>query len=119
MELLLEIVNEFLVPAFFVLITGIIGYVAAYIRSVYKKYVTNQTVKDVVEMSVKYVEQKFTNLKGQQKYEKAIEKIQQLLENKGIEVDYEEIDILIESSVYTFTNQFVELDAIEETNDEV
>lgn len=114
MELVLQIVNQFLVPALFVLVTGIVAYICNYVRILYKQYVTNSTVKEIVEISVKYVEQKYSELHGSEKYEKALEKIDYLLEQKGIEVSAEEIDALIESSVYTFTNSFVELEETDE-----
>lgn len=119
MELVLQIVNQFLIPAFFVLVTGLVAYACNYVKKLYSEFVTNNTVKEIVEISVKYVEQKYKDLHGSDKYDKALEKIESLLAQKGIEVDREQIDALIESSVYTFTNSFVDLEEIpEETIEE-
>lgn len=103
-ELLLSIVNQFLVPAFIVLLTGTITYVSLFIKKKYNEFITNETVRDIVETSVMYVEQKFKDLKGSEKYIEALDRINSLLEQKGITVTKEQVDNLLETAVYTLTD---------------
>lgn len=104
MELILDIFNQVLVPAFLVLASGLVTYCANYIRKVYTTKVTNQEVREIVDDVVLYVEQKFTDIKGTEKYNKAVDRIDTLLKEKGLTISIEEVETLIESSVYTLTD---------------
>lgn len=102
-EILSTILNTYLIPALMTFITGFIAWVGAKIKAKYEEKVKNEQVKEVVEKVVKYVEQKYSGFTSEEKYTQALEKAQEWLGQKGIEVSAVEIDTLIESSVYELT----------------
>lgn len=102
-ETLLAILNTYLVPALMTFITGFIAWVGTNIKAKYEEKIKNETVKDVVEKVVKYVEQKYKDVDSSEKYAQALQKAQEWLVQKGIEVSEVELDTLIESSVYELT----------------
>lgn len=84
-------------------IAGVVGY---QIKKLYTKYIDTQTKQDVVNTTVKYVEQVFTDLHGQEKLDKAIERASELLAEQGITVSITELETLIESAVKGFNSGF-------------
>ena len=102
-ELLATILNTYLVPALMTFLTGFIAWIGTKIKSKYEEKVKNEQVKYIVSMVVKYVEQKCKNMDSNEKYSIALQKTQDWLLQKGIEVSEVELDALIESSVYELT----------------
>lgn len=84
-------------------IAGIIGY---QVKKTYIKYIDTQTKKNVVESTVKYVEQVFTDLHGQDKLTQAYVRANSLLEEQGISISADELETLIESAVNGFNSGF-------------
>ena len=84
-------------------LAGVIGY---QIKKLYNKYVDTQVKKDVVESTVQYVEQVFTDIHGQEKLDKAIERASQLLAEQGISVSIDELETLIEAAINGFNNGY-------------
>lgn len=103
---MMQIINEFVstygLTILYGLLTTITSYVGIKIKSLYEKYITDKTKKDVVETCVKAVEQLYKDLHGEEKYEKAVESISEMLEQKGIEITDLEIKMLIESVCHSF-----------------
>ena len=100
-----EIMNTYLLPMLATIITGLASYVGLKIKSMYEKYVDTQTKKEIVNHTVKYVEQicKTTNVTSQEKFELAKTKTLEWLNNKGIPISDTELEILIESAVIGLT----------------
>lgn len=84
------------------ILTAIAAYIGAQIKRIYEKRVTDDTKKKVVETCVKAAEQLYHDLSGEEKKQKAVESILQILESKGITISPIEIDMLIESTVAAF-----------------
>lgn len=106
----MEQITEIIMPAVLQLTgtvlmvgAGIVGY---QIKKLYSKYIDNQTKKDVVNSTVEYVEQVFTDLHGEEKLEKALDRASALLKEKGIDVSRNELETLIESAVNGFNGGF-------------
>lgn len=97
------ILNTYLVPALMTFITGFITWLGTKIKAKYEEKVKNEQVRDVVEKVVRYVEQKYKGIDSSEKYAQALQKAQEWLSQKGIEVSEVELDTLIESSVYELT----------------
>lgn len=102
-ETLSTILNTYLVPALMTFITGFITWIGAKIKSKFDENIKNEQVRDVVEKVVKYVEQKYKDVDSGEKYAQALQKAQEWLAQKGIQVSEVELDTLIESSVYELT----------------
>lgn len=84
-------------------LAGVVGY---QIKKLYNKYVDTQVKKDIVESTVQYVEQIYTDIHGQEKLDKAIERASQLLAEQGISVSTAELETLIESAVNGFNSGY-------------
>lgn len=114
--------NEFLATygatLMYTIVTAIVGYVALVAKSMFQKYVDNQTKKDVVATCVRAVEQIYSDLKGKEKLAKCVNYIAQMLQEKGISASEAEIHLLIEASVAEFNNVFGKIDDIQFIADE-
>lgn len=80
-------------------IAGLLGTLA---KRIYDRIVTDQTKRSVAETVVKAVEQMYKDLHGDDKKQKAIEGIKQMLENKGITISPLEVEMLLEAAVAEF-----------------
>lgn len=81
------------------ILTGVLTWLGTTIKKVYNNKVKNETVRDVINDCVKYVEQKSKTEKIANKYQLAKTKALNILTSKGIDITDDEIDILIESFV--------------------
>lgn len=97
---LLEQVLSILIPALATLIAGWFTILGTKIKQVYTEKVNTQTKKEVVAMTVAYVQQLYAALDGEAKLQKAIEQASLILAEKGIPVSEVELRTLIESAVY-------------------
>ncbi len=102
MEILKEFINEYATTILYAIVTAIAGYIGIVLKNIYKKYVDNKTKKDVAKTVVKAVEQIYKDLHGQEKYDKAVEAMSQMLGEKGIAISEIEIKMLIEAAVSEF-----------------
>lgn len=76
------------------------GYLGVKVKQLYNKYVDTQVEKDVVDSTVKYVEQIYTDIHGEDKLNEALKQASSILQEKGIQVSQDQLKTLIESSVY-------------------
>lgn len=80
-------------------LTGVVTWLGNKINKIYNEKVKNETIRNVINDCVKYVEQKSKTEQIQNKYLLAKEKALNILNSKGIDITDDEIDILIESFV--------------------
>lgn len=76
------------------------GYLGVKLKQLYNKYVDTQVEKDVVYSTVKYVEQIYTDIHGEDKLNEALKQASSILQEKGIQVSQDQLKTLIESAVY-------------------
>lgn len=88
------------------LLTALAGYLAVVIKNLCQKYLNNKTKQDVAKTCVKAVEQIYKDLHGEEKFNKALECISDMLAEKGIAVSDIEMKMLIESAVAEFNEVF-------------
>lgn len=69
------------------------------IKAKYSQYVNTDTKKEIAMITVRYVEQVFTALHGKDKLEKAKSTFVDMLNEKGIKVSEDEINMLLEAAV--------------------
>lgn len=107
-DFITQMITDYL-PA---ILTAIATVIVAQIKICYNKYVDNETKKDVASTTVKYVEQIYKDLHGEEKLEKAKESMSELLESKGIKISEIEMIMLLESAVkemnYADLTDFIE-----------
>lgn len=92
-----------------VCITCLFGYVGIKVKQLYTEYVNTETKKKVVDSTVNYVEQVFTDIHGADKLKEAKTKVLTILNEKGISISDEELETLIESAVYGLNKGYNEL----------
>lgn len=101
---MLEILQPYLLEIIAAILTSVAAFIGVKIKKVYEEYVNTKTKKEIVECTVKYVEQVFKELHGEEKLNKAKDKALEWLNEKGIKVSDTELEILIEASVNGFNN---------------
>lgn len=77
----------------------IAGYVGIVIKNLAAKYITTDTAKKVADTTVKYVEQIYTDIHGEDKLNKAIALASDILEQKAIKISETELHAMLEAAV--------------------
>lgn len=80
-------------------VVAIMGFIGICIKNVIKKISDDKTKEQICKTVVKAVEQMYADLTGEERYEKAVESISEMLEEKGIAATELEVKMLIESAV--------------------
>ena len=88
------------------IISTLFGYVAIGIKHLADKYINDNTKKAVAKTVVQAVEQIYTDIHGEDKLNKGIEYMAELLTEKGIKTSETEIRLLIEEAVAEFNGVF-------------
>lgn len=101
-----EFINAYGMEILYAIITAIAGYVGIVVKNLYQKYVNDSTKKAVVKTCVQAVEQIYTDLHGQDKYNKVVESASEMLCEKGITITVIELKMLIEAAVGEFNKVF-------------
>lgn len=88
------------------ILTALAGYLGVVIKNLCQKYLNDKTKQDVAKTCVKAVEQIYKDLHGEEKFNKALECISDMLAEKGIAASDIEMKMLIESAVAEFNEVF-------------
>ena len=88
------------------ILTALAGYLGVVIKNLCQKYLNDKTKQDVAKTCVKAVEQIYKDLHGEEKFNKALECISDMLAEKGNAVSDTEMKMLIESAVAEFNEVF-------------
>lgn len=101
-----DFINAYGMEILYAIITAIAGYVGIVVKNLYQKYVNDSIKKAVVKTCVQAVEQIYTDLHGQDKYNKVVESASEMLCEKGITITDIELKMLIEAAVGEFNKVF-------------
>lgn len=112
-DLISDFISEYGVSILYALITAVAGLIGTAVKKIYQKYVNDKTKENVVKTCVKAVEQMYKNLHGEDKYNKVVEFVVEMLNEKGITVSSIELQMLIESAVAEFNEAFKKTDSTE------
>lgn len=113
-----QFISEYGTQILFAVVTAIAGYVGIVVKSLYTKYVNDQTKKDVVRTVVRGVEQIYKDLHGEEKLGKALEAASEMLLEKGINITDFELKMLIEAAVSEFNDAFNKTSETEEASND-
>ena len=80
-------------------VVAIMGFVGICIKNIVKKFSDERTKEQVCKTVVKAVEQMYSDLTGDERYEKAVESVSEMLAEKGIGATELEVKMLIEAAV--------------------
>ena len=104
-----EILNQvlsILLPALATLIAGWFAVLGNKIKIAYEEKINTQIKKQMVQLTVEYVEQVYKAMNGEEKLQKAIEQASIVLAEKGILISEVELRMLIEAAVYGLNQGF-------------
>ena len=99
MNLFKEFIAEYGVSILYSVLTAIAGYIGVAIKNIYKKYIDDKTKQSVAQTCVRAIEQIYTDLHGQEKFNKCVEAVAEMLNDRGISISEIEIQRLVESAV--------------------
>lgn len=92
------------------IITGVFSVLGVLLKKVYDKTIgerlKDQVKHEVATLVVKYVEQVYKELHGEEKLEKALEAAADMLNEKGITISDLELRVLLESALAELNNAF-------------
>ena len=97
----MELIQDNLIQILATVITAVVSFIGVSIKKAYTKYVDTKTKKEIVDLTVKYIEQIYKNtmISNEDKLSNAKEKALEWLNSKGLKISDTELDILIESAV--------------------
>lgn len=95
-------------------ITAVVGAVGTALGLFFKRLYTNtigdkiklDTVKEIARVVVKFVEQVYKDIHGEEKLDKALEAFAEMLNNKGITISELEMRVYLESALAEFNEAF-------------
>ena len=98
---MMELIQDNLIQILATIITAVASFIGVSIKKAYTKYVDTKTKKEIVDLTVKYIEQiyKGVMISNEDKLSKAKEKTLEWINSKGLKISDTELDILIESAV--------------------
>lgn len=83
-----------------IVIAAVGTFIIGIIKAKYTEYVNTDTKKELAMLTVRYVEQVFKALHGDEKLNKAKSAFIKVLNERGIEISEDEVNILLESAVH-------------------
>lgn len=101
-----EFIDAYGMNLLYTIITAIAGYIGIVLKNLFTKYFNDKTKKDVAKNAVKFVEQVFTDLHGEEKLREAFKAASEMLAEKGISITDLELRVLIEAAVAEFNEAF-------------
>ena len=119
MDIYTQFINEYGTTILYTILTALAGYIGIWVKSLYTKYINDKTKQDVVKTCVSAVEQLYKDLHGEEKYNKVVESVSEMLMEKGITITDLELKMLIEAAVGEFNEVFNSTPAITESKDAV
>lgn len=95
-------------------ITAVVGAVGTALGLFFKRLYTNtigdkiklDTVKEIARVVVKFVEQVYKDIHGEEKMEEALKAFSEMLNNKGITISELEMRVYLESALAEFNEAF-------------
>lgn len=116
MDKVINFLNEYgLISA---IVTGLASALGVLLKKLYDRtigaYFNDKAKREVVAQVVKYVEQVYKDLHGDEKLYEAIEAAEEMLNEKGIHISNLELRVLIESALAELNGAFNKTDGIKE-----
>lgn len=110
-----EFVNEYGLQIMYALLTTIAGWLGIVIKNLATKYLNDKTKQIVAKNAVKFVEQVYKDLHGNDKLSAALDAASEMLAEKGIYASELELRVLVEAAVAEFNEAFKKVETVAET----
>ena len=114
MEFITRFISEYGTTILYGILTAIAGALAIWAKKVYTDFINTKTKEKIVKVCVNAVEQLYKNLHGEEKYNKVVESVVEMLEEKGITITELELKMLIEATVGEFNKTFENTEVVTE-----
>lgn len=101
-----EFVEAYGMEFLYGIVTFVAGYLAIVIKNLVTKYINDATKKNVAKTVVQAVEQIYKDLHGEDKLNKALEYMAEMLSVKGISATDIELRVLLEDAIGEFNKVF-------------
>ena len=101
-----EFLNQYGMQILYTVVMAIAGYLGIVVKNLATKYINDKTKRDVAKSAVKFVEQVYKDLHGEEKLNEALQAASEMLLEKNITVTSLELRVLIEAAVAEFNNAF-------------
>ena len=101
-----EFINLYGMEILSTIVLAIVSYIGLTLKKVVTKYVNDKTKEKVAKNAVKFVEQVYKDLHGEEKLIEATDAAVEMLAEKGITVSALEMRVLIEAAVLEFNKAF-------------
>ena len=115
----LQFINEYGTTILYTVLTALFGYFGIVAKKYFDKWFETKEKKEIAKEVVKFAEQVYKTLHGDEKLQLAMEAMSDILEQKGIHITELEMRVLIEAAVAEFNNAFENLgedEAVENTD---
>lgn len=89
-----------------IILLALASFLGAQIKRLYKKYITTEIKQSVCKTAVRFVEQVYKDIHGAEKLKAAMQKAEELLQEKGIAITETELIAMLEAAVNEFNNSF-------------
>lgn len=106
MEFMTQFFNEYGTTILYGILTAIAGAFAVWAKKIYTDFINTKTKEKIVKVCVQAVEQLYKDLHGEEKYNKVVESVVEMLGEKGITISELELKMLIEATVGEFNETF-------------
>ena len=106
MEFLKEFISQYGTTIAYAIFTAVFAYLGVKVKAWLDKYLTDHTKRAVVKTVVQAIEQMYKDIHGEEKLNRALVAISEMLEDKGISITELEMRMLIEASVAEFNKAF-------------
>lgn len=110
MELFLQFLNEYGTTILYTILTALFGYLGIVAKKYFDKWFETKEKKAIAEEVVKFTEQVYKALHGDEKLEMAMNAMSEMLAEKGIHITELEMRVLIEAAVAEFNKAFEKVD---------
>lgn len=99
-------INEYAFVVLFVALTTIFGCFGIIAKKYFDKWFNTKEKKEIAREVVRFTEQVYKNLHGEEKLNKAMASMSKMLADKGILISEFEMEVLLEASVAEFNEAF-------------
>ena len=104
--MVIEFINEYGLQIMYMIVTAIAGWIGIVAKNLATKYLNDKTKRDVARSAVKFAEQVYKDLHGEDKFNAALTAASEMLAEKGIHASELELRVLIEAAVAEFNDAF-------------
>jgi len=101
-----EFINEYGMTILYTVLTALAGYLGIIAKKYFQEWLDTKEKRAVARDCVKFAEQVYKDLHGEEKLNKALEAAEEMLSEKGIQATALEMRVLIEAALAEFNKAF-------------